>query len=482
MTLAERSATELIGRLERGETSCAEIMKSALEGIERNEPRVRAFLHVRDAGTLLAEAAAVDARRARGEKIGALAGLPVAVKDNICAMGAPTTCASRMLADFHPPYDATVIRRLKDADGILLGKTNMDEFAMGSTTENSAMQVTRNPHDPGRVPGGTSGGSAAAVAAGETVLALGSDTGGSIRQPASFCGVVGMKPTYGRVSRYGLVAYGSSLDQIGPMGRTVADAALLLSVIAAHDPMDSTSIPAPEVDYAAALAADGGAAPRVGVPREYFGEGLDPEVRAAVESAIAKLEASGCEILPLSLPHTEYAVACYYIIACSEASSNLARYDGVHYGFRAQGCENIIDLYKRTRTEGFGAEVKRRILLGTYTLSSGFYDAYYLKASRVRALIARDFAEAFQRCDVILSPVAPTPAYRIGEKVDDPLSMYLGDIYSVTANLVGLPAISVPCGKTAAGLPIGAQLTAPHMEETRLLRAAARLEALLARS
>ena len=473
MELAAQTATQLRGSLDKGETSCVEVMRAVLREIERREPSVQAYITIRPETELLQEAEAVDLRRRRGEKIGALAGLPVAVKDNICTNGLLTTCASRMLEQFVPPYDATVIRRIRQADGIIIGKTNMDEFAMGSSTENSAIKVTHNPHDLERVPGGTSGGSAAAVAANETILAIGSDTGGSVRQPASFCGVVGFKPTYGRVSRYGLIAYGSSLDQIGPVTKDVADAALLFSVIAGHDPLDSTSIPEPVPDCA--LRSSSGRL-RIGVPQEYFGPGLDAKVRSCVESVLRTLEEHGHETVPVSLPHTEYAVPAYYIIACAEASANLARYDGVRYGFRAERCENVMDMYSRTRAEGFGPEVIRRIILGTYVLSSGYYDAYYLRAQKVRTLIRRDFTAAFVKCDVIAHPVAPTPAYKIGEKVDDPLAMYLGDIYSVTANLAGLPAISIPCGKTSGGLPVGLQFTAGAMQEKLLLSAAFALE------
>ena len=475
MELAEMTGGQLAKLLRDNQTSCREIMLSALAQIERQEPQVRAFLTLRDRDELLREADAVDQRRRSGARVGPLAGLPVAVKDNMATSGLRTTCASRMLENFVPPYDATVVRKIRAADGIIVGKTNMDEFSMGSSTENSAFQVTHNPHDLTRVPGGTSGGSAAAVAANMAVLALGSDTGGSIRQPASFCGVVGLKPTYGRVSRYGLVAYGSSLDQIGPIARSVSDAALMLSVIAGHDPLDSTSLPEP--DFAASLSNQ--TVPlRIGVPKEYLGAGLDPEVRACVEQTLAQLQAAGHQIVPVSLPHTEYAVPTYYIIACAEASTNLARYDGVRYGYRAADAKDVIDMYARTRAQGFGPEVKRRIILGTYVLSSGYYDAYYLRAQKVRTLIRRDFVSAFAQCDVIAHPVAPTPAFQIGEKSDDPLAMYLGDIYSVIANLTGLPAISVPCGQASGGLPVGLQLVANVLQEGTLLQAAAQVEAI----
>ena len=475
MELAAKTAWQLKKLLSTGETSCVEIMRAVLEQIRKRESSVQAFITLREESDLILEADQVDQRRKRGEKVGALAGLPVAVKDNICTKGLRTTCASKMLSSFVPPYDATVIRRVREADGIIIGKTNMDEFAMGSSTENSAMQITHNPHDLERVPGGTSGGSAAAVAANETILAIGSDTGGSVRQPASFCGVVGFKPTYGRVSRYGLVAYGSSLDQIGPVTKDVADAALLFSVIAGHDPLDSTSLTDVVPDFAARSSIGKF---RIGIPQEYFGPGLDPEVRACVEGALRLLEEQGHSIVPVSLPHTEYAVPAYYIIACAEASANLARYDGVRYGFRAQPCDDVLDMYSRTRAQGFGSEVKRRIILGTYVLSSGYYDAYYLRAQKVRTLIRNDFKAAFEKCDVIAHPVAPTPAFKIGEKTEDPLAMYLGDIYSVTANLAGLPAISIPCGKNSGGLPVGVQLTAATLNEESLLLTSQMIEAL----
>ena len=426
MSLADITATGLKDMLKAGETSCREIMASVLERIEQREPEIQAYLLVRSKDELLAEAEEVDRRRQNGETIGPLAGLPIAIKDCICTEGIVTSCASRILDGFIPPYDATVISRIRDADGIIVGKTNMDEFAMGSSTENSAAKVTRNPHNPDCVPGGSSGGSAAAVAASECIMALGSDTGGSVRQPASFCGVVGLKPTYGRVSRYGLVAYGSSLDQIGPITKNVDDAALLLSVIAGHDPRDSTSINENAPDH---NLSDEGTGPfRVGVPKEYFSGGLDHEVQASVENAIDLLRQDGHQIVPITLPHTEYAVPTYYIIACAEASANLARYDGVRYGFRAEGSKDVNDMYDKTRSQGFGAEVQRRIMLGTYVLSSGYYDAYYLKAQKVRTLIRRDFETAFESCDIIVHPEAPTAAFKIGENVNDPLTMYLGDI------------------------------------------------------
>ena len=476
MKLAEMTATQLKGLLDQKQTSCVEIMKSVLGEIDRRESSVKAFITLRGQEELLRESEAVDQRRLSGDTVGPLAGLPVAIKDNICTQGLRTTCASKMLEKFIPPYDATVVRKIREADGIILGKTNMDEFAMGSSTENSAYQVTHNPHDLERVPGGTSGGSAAAVAANMTILALGSDTGGSIRQPASFCGIVGLKPTYGRVSRYGLVAYGSSLDQIGPMAKSVDDAALLLSVIAGHDPLDSTSLKESVPDFTSRKS---DSPLRIGVPKEYFGPGLDPEVRACVENALKQLEAQGHHLVDVSLSHTEYAVPAYYIIACAEASANLARYDGVRYGYRSPEYQDVLAMYGSSRAHGFGAEVKRRIILGTYVLSSGYYDAYYLRAQKVRTRIREDFNMAFQTCDVIVNPVAPTPAFKIGEQVDDPLAMYLGDIYSVTANLAGLPAISIPSKKLSNNLPVGIQFTANALREDALLTATSAVNAVM---
>jgi aspartyl-tRNA(Asn)/glutamyl-tRNA(Gln) amidotransferase subunit A len=465
--LAEMTACQLVGLLERKETSCAEIMQAVLAEIHVREGQVHAFITVRNEQELLQEAGAVDARRARGEKVGALAGLPVTVKDNMCTKGLRTTAGSKILENFVPPYDGTVMQRVRAADGIILGKANMDEFSMGSSTENSAYGPTRNPHDLTRVPGGTSGGSAAAVAANMTILALGSDTGGSIRQPASFCGVVGMKPTYGRVSRYGLIAYGSSLDQIGPITKSVEDAALLLSVISGHDPLDSTSLDLPPV---ATESASADRKLRIGVPKEYFGPGLSADVRTAIQGALSRMEKEGHTLVDVSLPHTEYAIPTYYLIACAEASANLARYDGVRYGHRAAEPRDLMDMYFRSRETGFGEEVKRRIVLGTFTLSAGYSEAYYLRAQKVRTLIRRDFESAFQQCDLIASPVAPTTAFKLGEKTSDPLAMYLGDIYSVTANLTGLPAISIPAGLTSEGLPAGIQFTARATDDAALFQ------------
>ncbi len=399
----------------------------------------------------------------------------MAIKDVILTRGVRSTAGSKILQHFYPPYDATAVARLETAGAVVLGKTNCDEFAMGSSNENSAYGPVRNPRNLERVPGGSSGGSAAAVAAGIAVAALGSDTGGSIRQPASFCGVVGLMPTYGRVSRYGLIAFASSLDHIGPLTRTVEDAARVLAVIAGRDPLDATSADAPVPDYIADLQKPVRGL-RLGVAREYFGEGLDAEVRAAVEAGIQKLVAAGCEIVRISLPHTEYAIPTYYVVATAEASSNLARYDGARYGFRAREGRSLSEMYRRSREQGFGAEVKRRILLGTYALSAGYYDAYYLKAQKVRTLLTRDFEQAFERVDAVVAPTSPTPAFKLGEKADDPLAMYLADIYTVTADLAGVPAISVPCGTSKSGLPIGLQVIGRHFDESTILRLARAVE------
>jgi len=474
MSIIGATSGELLKRLDRGDLRSAELVSAYLDVIAANDSRINAFLHV-DRDRALGEARAIDDKRSRGEKVGKLAGLPVAIKDVICTQGVPTTCGSRMLERFIPPYDAHVISRLRAADAVLIGRTNMDEFAMGSSTENSAYKTTSNPWDVTRIPGGSSGGSAAAVAAGMSPLALGSDTGGSIRQPAGFCGVVGLKPTYGRVSRFGLVAYASSLDQIGPFANDVAGAALLLEAIAGHDTRDSTSVAESVPDYTRTVEEPLGGL-RIGIAKEHFVSGLDPEVEQAIRSALDVYRKLGADIREISLPHSKYAVAVYYIVAPSEASSNLARYDGVHYGHRAANFENMIDMYSTSRGEGFGPEVKRRIMLGTYALSAGYYDAYYLKALKVRRLIRNDFDAAFQDVDVIASPVAPTPAFKIGELVDDPLAMYLSDIYTISANLAGLPGISIPAGLSKSRLPIGMQLMAPPFEEDRLLRAARMFE------
>jgi aspartyl-tRNA(Asn)/glutamyl-tRNA(Gln) amidotransferase subunit A len=422
-----------------------------------------------------AQASRIDDLVRKGAALPPLAGVPIGVKDVMVTKGVRTTAGSKILENFIPPYDCTAVTRLEAAGAIVLGKMNCDEFAMGSSNENSAYGPVCNPRDKSRVPGGSSGGSAAAVAAGTAVATLGSDTGGSIRQPASFCGVVGLMPTYGRVSRYGLIAFASSLDHIGPLTKTVKDAAILLGVIAGRDPLDSTSANVPVPDYESDLAKPV-ASLKIGIPKEYFAEGLDVEVRAAVEAGIAKLRSAGCEIVPISLPHTAYAIPTYYVIATAEASANLARFEGVRYGYRAKGARSLSEMYRRSRDEGFGAEVKRRIMLGTYALSSGYYDAYYLKAQRVRTLLTRDFEEAFQKVDAIVTPTAPTPAFKLGEKSNDPLSMYLADIYTVTADLAGIPGISVPCGKTQAGLPIGLQVLGRHFDESTVLRVASSIE------
>jgi len=448
-----------------------EIVRAYALRIGQVEPKVKAYVtQAKDAA--LQQAAELDARLKGWRKTQPLTGMPLAVKDNLCTEGVPTTCSSRMLQQFIPPYDATVVAKLRAQDYLLLGKTNLDEFAMGSSTEHSAFGPSRNPWNLHCVPGGSSGGSAAAVAAEECVAALGSDTGGSIRQPAAFCGVVGLKPTYGRVSRYGLVAFASSLDQVGPITKDVSDAALLLGVIAGHDPMDSTSADLPVPDYTKALRKKDLKKLTVGVPVEFFAEGLDPEVEQAVKAAIGELKNLGGMIKEIHLPRTDAAVAVYYVIATAEASSNLARYDGVKFGLRAKETKDLLDLYTQTRQEGFGPEVKRRIMLGTYALSSGYYDAYYGKAQAVRTLICQDFRTAFQDVDLIVTPVTPTPAFRLGEKCEDPLQMYLSDIYTISINLAGLPAISVPCGFSKAGLPIGVQLIGRPFEEETLLRAA----------
>lgn len=468
--LIERSAADLRQLLLEGAVSAEELASQFLHAIKEREPKVQAFLHV-DETAVLSQARAIDEKRKRGEGVGLLAGLPVAVKDNMCSRGELTTCGSKILANFRPPYDAHVIQRLRQADGVLIGRTNMDEFAMGSSTENSAFKMTCNPWDPERIPGGSSGGSAAAVAACMSPLALGSDTGGSIRQPASFCNVVGLKPSYGRVSRFGLVAFGSTLDQIGPLAHDVPSAALLLQAVAGHDPRDSTSIDYPVPAYSDTV--DQPLKPlTIGVAREYFGEGLDGEIETAVRSALKVYEGLGAKIRDVSLPHAKYGIAAYYLVATAEASSNLARYDGVHFGHRAEKHGNLIDMMKKSRSEGFGPEVKRRIMLGTYALSSGYKDAYYLKALQVRRLIKDDFDKAFTDCDVVIGPTSPTPPFKIGERSDDPLAMYLADIYTVSCNLAGLAGVSIPCGFMKAGLPIGLQIIGPPMEEAKLLRIA----------
>ncbi len=417
------------------------------------------------------QAAYIDALADKGDALPPLAGVPIAIKDVFTTRGVRTTAGSKILANFIAPYDATAVQRLEGAGAIILGKTNCDEFAMGSSNENSGFHPVRNPHDHSRVPGGSSGGSAAAVAAGMAVASIGSDTGGSIRQPAAFCGVVGLKPTYGRISRYGLIAFASSLDHVGPFGKTVKDVALMLQCMAGRDPLDSTSAEVPVPNYLERVGAPI-TGMKIGVPKEYFGEGLDAEVRAAVDAAIQELAKAGCEIVPISLPHTGYAIPTYYVVATAEASSNLARYDGVRYGVRAGNGVTLAGMYRQTRDAGLGTEVKRRIMLGTYVLSAGYYDAYYLKAQRVRSLLARDFDQAFAKVDAIVTPTTPTAAFKLGEKTDDPLAMYLADIYTVTANLAGVPGISVPCGKNKEGLPIGVQILGKHFDEPTVLRVA----------
>ena len=464
------SLGELRAALEAGDTTSLALVRASLERAEALEPRLRAFVHLRPEGAL-ADAERADARRARGEVRGALDGLPVALKDNLVKRGEPTTCASKILEGFVSPYDSGAVERLEEAGAVVIGATNLDEFAMGSSTEQSCQGPTRNPWDLDRAPGGSSGGSAAVVAAGIVPLALGSDTGGSIRQPAALCGVVGVKPTYGRVSRWGLVAFASSLDQIGVFARSARDAAIGLECLCGHDPRDSTSLPEPAPALVDALSGDVSGLV-IGLPDEYFAtEGADPAVLEAVREAVGALEAAGAKVRAVSLPHTRYAVATYYLIATAEASSNLARYDGVRYGYRSADAETLTDLYLRSRSEGFGAEVKRRIVLGTYVLSAGYYEAYYKKAQQVRTLLRRDFEAAFEGCDVIATPTTPEVAFPIGAKTDDPLTMYLSDVYTVSANLAGVPGVSLPCGQSD-GLPIGLQLLAPALGEATLLQTA----------
>jgi aspartyl-tRNA(Asn)/glutamyl-tRNA(Gln) amidotransferase subunit A len=457
-----------------GQTKAADLTTGYLERIAQRNPEINAYLSVAQE-TALRTAEDIDAAARRGDPLGPLAGIPVGIKDVIAIEGMPATAGSRILEGYRPPYTATAVRRLKEAGAVVLGKLNCDEFAMGSSNENSAYGVVRNPLTPDRVPGGSSGGSAAAVAAEMAAATLGTDTGGSIRQPASFCGVVGVLPTYGRVSRYGLIAFASSLDRIGPFARSVEDAATVLAVIAGHDPLDATSSKRPVPDYVAECRKPVEGL-RVGVPAEYFAEGLDAEVKAAVEKAIESLRAQGCTIMPVSLPHTRYAVPTYYVLATAEASANLERFDGVRYGYRAPDAKTLSEMYRETRERGFGREVKRRILLGTYVLSAGYYDAYYRKAQQVRRVLAEDFLKAFTKVDVIVTPTAPTPAFRIGEKTDDPVSMYLADIYTVTASLAGICGVSVPCGVSSEGLPIGAQVLGPHFGEGTVFRAARGIE------
>ncbi len=471
MSIHKLTLQELQGKFTRAEVTAREIVHGYFLRINQVEPKVKAYITM-SKESALAQADALDEKLKGWRKTLPLTSMPLAIKDNICTEGVLTTCGSRMLGTFVPPYDATVITRLRNQGYLLLGKTNLDEFAMGSSTENSAFGPTRNPWNVKYVPGGSSGGSAAAVAADECVAALGSDTGGSIRQPAAYCGVVGLKPTYGRVSRYGLVAFASSLDQIGPIAKTVTDAALLLNVIAGHDSLDSTSADVPVPDYLRGLKKKDLKKVRIGLPKEYFAEGLDPEVDQAVRAAVEVLKDLGGQIVDVSLPTTGAAVATYYLIATAEASSNLARYDGVKYGLRSKQAKDLLEMYMKTRQEGFGPEVKRRIMLGTYALSAGYYDAYYGKAQAVRTLIRREFATAFQEVDLMVTPVTPTPAFKLGERIQDPLQMYLSDIYTISVNLAGIPAISVPCGFSKEGLPIGLQILGRPFEEEAVLRGA----------
>ena len=467
MKVHDLTIHELRHELRRGEITSTQLTQALFDRIEDTDGKIGSYLTVcRNRG--MAEARAADERLANGHASSPLLGIPLALKDVLLTEGVPTTCASRILQGFTPPFDATAVRRLREAGAVLLGKTNMDEFAMGSSTENSGFSLTRNPWDPDRVPGGSSGGSAAAVAAGQCVAALGTDTGGSIRQPAAFCGVVGLKPTYGRVSRFGVVAYASSLDQVGPIARDVSDCALVLQAIAGHDPADSTSVDAPVPDYASELSR-GASGLRVGVPGEYFAAGIQPEVEQAVRQGVREIEKAGAAVVEVSLPRTGYAVAAYYVIATAEASSNLARYDGMRYGLRAQA-EDLTSTYTKSRSQGFGPEVKRRILLGAYVLSAGYYDAYYLKAQKARTLVRQDFESTLRQCDAIVAPTTPTTAFEIEEMTEDPLRMYLSDIFTVPANLAGLPALSLPCGFDRAGLPIGMQIIGRPFDEATVLR------------
>jgi aspartyl-tRNA(Asn)/glutamyl-tRNA(Gln) amidotransferase subunit A len=451
-------------------TTAASLAEEFYLKIAHDDPRIGAYLTL-SKERAMEQALRMDSLAAKGEKLPPLGGVPVGIKDVLVTRGVRTTAGSKILGNFVPPYDCTAVARLEAAGAVVLGKLNCDEFAMGSSNENSAWRPVRNPRDLSRVPGGSSGGSAAAVAADMAVATLGSDTGGSIRQPASFCGVVGLMPTYGRVSRYGLIAFASSLDRIGPLTKTVKDAATVLRTIAGRDPMDATSAEVPVPDYVAELEKPVRGL-KLGVAKQYFGEGLDSEVRKSVEAAIQKLAEAGCEIVPVSLPHTEYAIPTYYIVATAEASSNLARFDGVRYGYRVGDARTLSEMYRRSRDQGFGAEVKRRIMLGTYALSAGYYDAYYLKAQKVRTLLVRDFEEAFKQVDAIVTPTSPTAAFKLGEKVDDLLSMYLADIFTVTADMAGIPGISVPCGETKENLPVGLQILGKHFDEATILRVA----------
>jgi aspartyl-tRNA(Asn)/glutamyl-tRNA(Gln) amidotransferase subunit A len=473
MELNQLTIHELQGKIKSGKTSAVQIAESVFKRIDAVEKQVHAYIR------LMKEEALAAAKKADDDikkgNIKQLTGIPIALKDIVCTKGITTTCGSHILHNFVPPYNATVVEKLSAAGAVFVGKANMDEFAMGSSTETSYFGVTRNPWDLERIPGGSSGGSAAAVAADECIASIGSDTGGSIRQPAALCGIVGLKPTYGRVSRFGLVAFASSLDQIGPFTKDVEDCAIMMNVLAGYDSRESTSVQAEVPDYRQFVGRDIKGW-KIGIPKEYFIEGIDPEVSSAIKKAISVIEKSGGQCIDISLPHTQYCLAVYYIIAPAEASSNLARYDGVKYGFRTAEARDLLDMYKKTRTQGFGAEVKRRIMIGTYALSAGYYDAYYKKASQVRALIKRDFEEALKKCDIILTPTTPTPAFKIGEKTDNPLQMYLSDIFTISTNLAGIPGISVPCGFTASGLPIGMQFLAGHFEEGKLIQIASAYE------
>ena len=470
MNLSSLTIPSARAAVQERKTTATALAESFYQKIGKDDPQIGAYLALcRERA--ISKATEMDALAAKGENLPPLGGVPIAIKDVLVTKGIRTTAGSKILGNFIPPYDCTAVARLEAAGAVMLGKLNCDEFAMGSSNENSAWKPVHNPHDLSRVPGGSSGGSAAATAAGMAVAALGSDTGGSIRQPASFCGVVGLKPTYGRVSRYGLIAFASSLDHVGPLAKTVKDAAILLRTIAGRDPMDSTSAELPVPNYVAELDKPVRGL-KIGVAKEYFGQGLDNEVRNTVEAAIQKFAALGCEIVEVSLPHTRYAIPTYYIVATAEASSNLARFDGVRYGYRPAGVRSLSEMYRRTRDQGFGAEVKRRIMLGSYALSAGYYDAYYLKAQKVRTLLTRDFEDAFTKVDVIVAPTSPTAAFKLGEKVDDPLAMYLADIYTVTANLAGIPGISIPCGETTEKLPIGMQILGKHFDEATILRIA----------
>ena len=467
MELTDLKISKIRALIEGGEVSAVEVCKSYLSSIEARDPQIRAFIHY-NPDLAIAQAARIDELRAANKPLPPLAGVPIAIKDNISIQGQRCTCASKILENFVALYNATVIEKLSKAGAVFIGKTNLDEFAMGSSTENSAFFPTRNPLSQDYVPGGSSGGSAAAVAGEMAVASLGSDTGGSIRQPSSFCGVIGLKPTYGRVSRYGLVAFGSSLDQIGPIAKHVEDVAAILGVIAGKDSHDSTSLNVEIPNYLSHINASIKGT-KVGLPREYFKAGITEDVNSKIRTGLKVLEDLGCELIEIDLPHTTYAIACYYVIAMAEASSNLARFDGVRYGLRVQGDGSLTEMYRLTRDLGFGAEVKRRIILGTFVLSSGYYDAYYLRAQKVRTLVTQDFEKAFKKVDVIISPTSPTPPFRIGEKSNDPLAMYLSDIFTITANLAGVPGISVPCGKNAQGLAIGMQLLGKHFDEAKLL-------------